>query len=283
LILEPAYDPQRALDLLSKHRVCAFNVVPLVYETIAELPGFPAADLSSLTFATVGGAPVSPGLFEKWHRRGVTLRQLYGMTELGGAVSIMPTDEAAARPTSFGRGTMFAQLRIVDELGDDCPDGEPGQILARGPGMMAGYWRNPTATADIVTDGWIQTGDVAVRDQDGFFTYVDRMKDMIISGGFNIPSTELESAALAVPGVVEVAAIPIAHKKWGEVPALIIVTDGTTSPDAVQQHCRMVLSDYKVPKHIFEYPVPLPRNANGKILKRDLRAEYNAVEGAASA
>jgi fatty-acyl-CoA synthase len=274
MFLEPDYEPRRALQLLVRHRIAALSVVPYVFQTIAELPEFQDADLSHLKFATVGGAPVSPGLFETWHRQGVVVRQLYGMTETGGCVSIMSSEAAPGRPRSFGRGTMFNKVRIIDASGNDCAPGEPGQLIATGPTVMPGYWRNPEKTAEVIVDGWVRTGDIAVQDDEGFVTYVDRLKDMIIAGGFNIPSTELESAALELDGVLEAAAIPVPDAKWGEVPALIIATDGSIDASTVREHCRKVLSDYKVPKFVVERGDEFPRNAIGKVLKRELRDEY---------
>src|SRR5581483_2421089 len=146
----------------------------------------------SVTMASAGGARVSAGLLKRWRDKGVLLRQMYGQTEVGGFAILGSELEAREGRQSCGRPMIFTKVKVVDADGNECPPGQPGEIWVNGPGMMLGYWKNPEATAQTLVDGWIRTGDLGVFDQEGYLTFVDRMKDMIITGGFNVSPSEVE-------------------------------------------------------------------------------------------
>jgi fatty-acyl-CoA synthase len=274
LFFEPVFDAERFLRVIEAERINAFGAVPVFFERIAQCPGFDAADLSNLAIATVGGAPVTRELQERWASKGVVLRQIYGQTEAGGNATIMPASLAPKFPEKCGRGGAFTELRIVDEQGRTCAAGEVGQILVRGPGRMVGYWNNPEATAAAIRDGWLYTGDLGVLDEDGLLTFVDRIKDIIISGGLNISAAEVERAVNAFDGVVESVVIAAKDPRFGETPLAIVYAPKPIDVAALIRHCNERLADYKVPRYVAVEPDPLPRLATGKLSKPALRTKY---------
>jgi fatty-acyl-CoA synthase len=273
--LQPRFEPAAALRELHEKKITVFSGPPIIFEQIAMLPEFAAADLSGLASSTVGGARVSAGLLAAWLAKGVLLRQIYGLTEGGGSVSVMPRSQAADHPDKCGRGLMFTRIRVADPVsGDDCEPGQPGQILVRGPAVFPGYWGNETATAEALAGGWLHTGDIGVLDEDGYLTYVDRLKDMIISGGLNISPTEVENVISAFPGVDEVAVIGVPDDKFGETPAALVHASAPVATADLIAYCDQRLADYKVPRYVVHVDAPLPRMASGKIAKRALRADF---------
>ncbi|MGV9867356.1 class I adenylate-forming enzyme family protein [Rhodococcus koreensis] len=277
LFLQPGFDPQAALRVLVEDKATTLTGPPILFEQIAKVPGFADADLRHLTTAHVGGARVPAHLLGIWQDRGVQLRQIYGQTEIGGSATVMPRDEAAEHPDKCGWGGIFTKIRVVDASGNDCAPGETGQILLRGPGMMPGYWRNEDATKATLIDGWLHTGDLGKLDENGYLTYVDRLKDMIISGGLNISPAEIESVINQIPEVEEVAVISVPDAKFGETPAALVkAAPGLTEADVVE-FCNRRLADFKVPRYVVLLDEPLPRMASGKIAKRELRDTYADV------
>lgn len=274
LYLEPVFDPARFLRILVDEKINCFGAVPTFFERIAACPGFAAADLSELRMTTVGGARVSRALQDAWMTKGIVLRQIYGQTEAGGNSTIMPADLALKHPEKCGRGGIFSDIAIVDEQGNRCPPNVQGQIIVRGPGMMVGYWRNPEATASTIRDGWLYTGDIGVLDEDGLLTFIDRMKDLIISGGLNISAAEVERAVSEFGGIEEVAVIAAPDPRFGETPMAIVYSSGTVEVEALICHCNERLADYKVPRYVVVESEPLPRLATGKLSKPALRQKY---------
>jgi fatty-acyl-CoA synthase len=271
--LEPEFDGQRALDLIIRERVTLFGAVPTFWQRIAAAPGFAEADISHIEHATVGGARVPLELLETYRKKGVVLRQLYGLTEGGGTTSAMPADEALQAPERCGRGGIFTRHRIVDESGEDVPPGQPGEIVLNGPAMMKGYWNNPDATKAAFFGDWLRTGDIGSVDEKGNILYVDRLKDMIISGGLNIWPLDIEAVISEVEGVDEVAVIAAKDERFGETP-MAIVYGRDVDPARIIAHCNLKLSNYKVPRYIAVETEPLPRLATGKLAKPLLRRRY---------
>jgi len=269
---EAGFDPERALRYLVEERMSGFQGVPLFFERIAACPGFADADLSALKFTSVGGAPVPLPLLEIWQKKGCLLRQIYGQTEAGGAISIMSKQDAARFPEKAGRGGMYTELRVVDPEGRTLPPNELGQILIRGPSIMKGYWNNPTETAKTIVNGWLHTGDLGRIDENGYLTFVDRMKDIIISGGLNISAAEVERVVASYDGVVEVAVVAAPDAKFGETPLAIVHAAHPLKVEDVIAHCNQNLADYKVPRYMVIENEPLPRLPTGKIAKPALRA-----------
>lgn len=267
------FEPEAALACLLEERVNTFRAAPIFFQRIAALDAFAGADLSHVRVATIGGAQPPPGLLAAWWARGVVLRQLYGQTEGGGAITVNPRRFARSDPDRCGYGAPFTEIAIVNGRGERVAPGEPGQIIARTPGMMTGYWRNPEATAEAIVDGWLHTGDLGMVDERGLLRILDRMKDIIKSGGLNISAAELERVIMEAPGVAEVAIIAAPDPTFGEAPFAILYGEGCTIP-GVLEHCRGQLSSYKIPRYAVISETPLPRLAMGKISKPALRRLY---------
>ncbi|MCF7549553.1 class I adenylate-forming enzyme family protein [Pseudonocardia sp. WMMC193] len=268
LHLQPRFDPARALELLERERITTFTGPPILFQQIAAVPGFAQARLDSLTTAWVGGARVDAGLQAAWGARGAHLRQMYGQTETGGGCTVMA---AGGDPAKCGSGGVFTRIRVVDADGVDCPPETVGEIIVRGPGVFAGYWRDEEATARALRDGWLWTGDLGVLDADGALTFVDRRGEMINSGGLKISPIEIESMIGQLPGVSEVAVFGVSDPKFGETPAAVVAG---AEPADVVSWCDARLADYKVPRYVIPHDGPLPRMASGKIDKRALRVAY---------
>jgi fatty-acyl-CoA synthase len=272
------FEPHLALRLLAEHRISHLNGVPVIYERIAAVPDFEDYDLSCIKVAMTGGARVSDALLAAFHRRGVALRHMYGMTEAGGCGSVPRPDDALAHPELCGDGSVFTDVKTVRPDGTQCDPGEPGEIVMRGPAMMVGYWNNTKATEQAITDGWLHSGDLGVIDENGYLRFVDRLKDLIISGGFNISPSEVEAVIGAVPGVTEVAVIAVPDEHWGETPAAIIYSQtGEIDDQRILQAARQELAVFKVPRYVVHADGPLPRMASGKLAKRELREHYADV------
>ncbi len=273
LRFEAGFDAERALKILQDDRIAAFQGVPLFFERIAACAGFTEADLSALRFTSVGGARVSRVLLETWLQKGCLLRQIYGQTEAGGSATIMSKRDAERHPDKAGRGGLFTEIRIIDGDGAFLGPDVPGQIVIRGPAVMKGYWNDEAATAKTIVDGWLRTGDLGSVDAQGYLTFIDRIKDIIISGGLNISAAEVERVIAEFAGVLEVAVIGAPDARFGETPLAIVHADGDVDVAALIEHCNRNLADYKVPRYVVARPQPLPRLATGKIAKPALRAE----------
>ncbi|MBN9792569.1 long-chain fatty acid--CoA ligase [Pseudonocardia sp. TMWB2A] len=272
--LQPRFDPPRALEVLRDARITTFTGPPILFEQVAGVAGFADTRLDHLTTAWVGGARVPVPLLERWRPRGVALRQIYGQTEIGGTATAMSAEGAARHPDRCGWGGPLTRVRVVDLEGRDCAPGEVGEILLRGPGMFPGYWRNEEATEQALRGGWLHTGDLGTLDEQGLLAYVDRIGEMINSGGLKISPAELETVIAQVSGVGEVAVVPVPDAKFGETPAAVVCADGELDPAGLVAFCNERLADYKVPRYVIAHDGPLPRMASGKIAKRDLRAAY---------
>jgi len=277
LVVEPELHPSRAVQLIERHRVQALFGVPLIFEAISRAPEFADADLGTLQTAIVGGAAVPTNLLRRWADKGVLLRQIYGMTEAGGVATATLKAEALDHPDSCGSGSIFTEVRVMMPDATFAPPGVAGELVVRGPGVTPGYWRDPQTTATAIRDGWLHSGDMGTCDEQGRITFVDRLKDLIISGGINISPVEIEEAIATLPGVAEVAVIPAPDPRFGETPAAIIATaPGFEDLDEkrVIEHCERVLADYKVPRYVVLRSEPLPRLPSGKIAKQVIRDEY---------
>lgn len=274
MYFEPVFDAQRFLDILVEKKIKSFGGAPAFFERIAALPGFKDADLSALNAVTVGGARVTRALFDAWAAKGKIIRQVYGQTEAGGNSTVMPAHLAADHPDKCGWGGIFTHHRIVDADGNDLPPNTEGQILIRGPGMMMGYWNNPQATAETIRDGWLWSGDLGMMDEQGLLTFVDRIKDIIISGGLNISAAEVERAVMEFGGIEECAVIAAPDEKFQETPMAIVYAPGGLDVSALINHCNQCLANFKVPRFVVVRDEPLPRVATQKISKPALREEY---------
>jgi len=275
VVLEPAFDPERALKVIADRKVTAFIAVGSVWEAIVASPSFASADLSSLTTAAAGGMNISDQLVKALHDKGVLLAQSYGITEGGGLNLILPPDQALSRIGSAGLPTPQCRARIVSANGSECAPGEVGELILRGPQVMEYYWDDPAATAEAVVDGWLYTGDLASA-EDGYFRIVGRKKDMLISGGINVYPAEIERVLAEIPELAESTVIGVPDAKWGEVPAVIARLSTDLASEAIIAFCRERLAAYKVPKHVVLREEPLPRSMSGKVMKRELIDEYRS-------
>ena len=268
------YEAARTLRTLTEERITFFIGVPMVYDQIAQLPAFAEAELGALTFARVGGATPALETLARWRDAGVIVRQLYGMTEVGGGSIIASEDEARSNPASCGRGLAFSRFRIVRDDGSDCAADEPGHVLLQGPGMMGGYWRQPEATAEALIDGWMHTGDIGQIDADGYFVFVDRSKEMIKAGGYNVSPSEVEAVLARHDAVIEAAVFAIKDDRFAETPCACIYTAGEGSTQEILDFCAERLAGFKLPRFIASLDEPLPRLSNEKIDRRTLKARF---------
>ena len=205
----------------------------------------------------------------------IEVHQIYGLTEVCGPACVINADNALKKIGSTGRVFFHTEGRVVDDKGNDCQAGEQGEVWIRGKHVMLEYWNRPDATAESITsDGWLRTGDVASMDEEGFVYIQDRIKDMIISGGENVYPAEVENILITHPGVVEVAVIGQPSEKWGESPfAIVVKNDEKVSESDILKHCDGKLARFKLPKGA-AFIETIPRNANGKVLKRELRDKF---------
>lgn len=272
VILPRRFDPAQTLDIIKTQQPTVLFMVPTMFQLVAEQSGFDQADLSGLRWAISGGAPLPEPIYARWKRKVRVFKQGYGLTEVGPNNFATPDEDAVRKHGTVGRLTYFALARIVDDKGMDVPDGTTGELLLAGPHMCAGYWRRPEATAEAIRDGWFHTGDLARRDEEGFYYIVDRKKDMIITGGENVFPTEVETVLYEHPAVREAAVVGIPDATWGEaVWAVVSLQPGhSVTPDELRAHLRSNLARYKVPKG-FVVVENLPKNAAGKILRTEAR------------
>lgn len=276
----PRFDAAEVLAAVERDRVTMTLLVPTMIGMIVANPGFSPARLVSLRTLCFGASPITASLLDELRAALPDLRLVhcYGQTEMGPLVSYLdPTFQIPGGPksSSIGRPFPSVEVRIVDGNGTDVTSGMPGEILARGPSMMSGYWNKPAATAETIVDGWIRTGDIATVDMDGFMFIHDRAKDMIITGGENVFSAEVENAVATHPAVAQVAVIGIPDEQYGErVHAVIVPRPGlSVTPDELFEHCRPAIANYKCPRSM-ELRDSLPISGAGKVLKRDLREPH---------
>jgi fatty-acyl-CoA synthase len=242
---------------------------------VARHPRWADADLSSLRILTCGGAPVPTPLIAAYQERGLTFLQGYGMTEAAPGTLFLDAGHAVTKAGSAGVPHFFTDVRVVRPDFTQVDAGETGEVVVRGPHVMPAYWGLPEETAAAFTDGWFRSGDAARIDDDGYVFIVDRIKDMIISGGENVCPAEIEDLLLAHPGIVECAVIGVADDTWGEVPRAVVVarTGVEVDPGEVLASLSGRLATYKIPKSVVVVD-ELPRTASGKLLKSRVRTRY---------
>jgi fatty-acyl-CoA synthase len=273
VVIEPSFDPERALRLIAEERVTTMMGVPATYLFLAEEAGFAAADLSSLRLVVVGGAPMPPSLLETWQERGVEIVQGYGLTEAAPNVLCLPPEEARRKLGFAGKPYPHVDVALRDpETGKLVEGPGVGELLVRGPNVFAGYWRNADATEAAFVDGWLRTKDVAERDEEGFYRIAGRLEELVISGGENIYPAEIEDVLHAHPDVVEAAVVGVPDERWGEVcAAFVVLREGaSTDGEDLRDYCRERLARFKVPRTV-TFVVELPRSSLGKVRKDELR------------
>ena len=283
-VMIPAFDPEQVLAAAERHRVSHLLLVPTMIHMTVTHPRLADADLSSVRSLLYGASPIPEALLTMAMRSLPRCRfvQGYGQTELSPIATLLTADYHAlegpksGKLASAGRAAMCCEIEIVDASGVELPRGAVGEIRVRGPNTMLGYWNKPKETAAALRDGWVYTGDAARMDEEGFVYIVDRVKDMIVSGGENVYSAEVENAVAKHPAVSQCAVIGIPHDKWGEaVHALVILKQGQrASAEAIIEHCHSLIAGYKCPRSVEFRIEPFPLSGAGKVLKRELRKPY---------
>ena len=286
MIFMRKWDVVQAMDIIQREKVHATGGVPTIAWQLLEHPDRAKYDLSSLEAIAYGGAPSAPELVKRIYTEfGALPGNGWGMTETMATVTGHSAEDYLNRPTSAGPPVAVADLKIMDEAGEnELPIGDVGELWARGPMIVKGYWNKPEATAATFIDGWVRTGDLARLDEEGFVYIVDRAKDMIIRGGENIYSSEVENVLYAHPAVTDCALIGIPHRTLGEEPAAVVhLAPGMTATEAeLQAWVKERLAIFKTPVAIRFVHDTLPRNANGKILKKDLKVLFEDRVGVAA-
>lgn len=279
----PKFDAVLAFEAISRHRINYVLFVPTMINMLLNHPDFDRYDMTSVRYCEYGASPMPDSVLEKAIEKLPTWEfiQGYGMTETSALTVSLPWrfhfdgEHGKARRQAAGRASYGVDVKIVGAAGNEVPRGTPGEIAVRGAQVMLGYWKKPEATAAAIRNGWMHTGDGAWMDEDGFVYIVDRIKDMIISGGENIYSREVENALHAHPAVRECAVIGVPDEQWGEaVLAVVVLKDGQRiSQTALIEHCHMLIANYKCPRRI-DFRDALPLSGAGKIMKNVLREAY---------
>ncbi|HVX83112.1 MAG TPA: AMP-binding protein [Devosiaceae bacterium] len=281
LVLSDRFLPARTLAALADPAlgITHYFAVPVMAEALAREPSFAPAALAGLRAIFLGGAPLAPALIERFLAMGVPLVNGYGMSEAGTAIHV-PIDRDAVRLSAgaVGLPAPHISVRLVRD-GRDVPDGEVGEVWLAGPSVTPGYWNRPAETAAAFSDGWFRTGDLARREQGGFYRIVDRLKDMYVSGGENVYPAEVEAVLAAHQSVADAAVVGVADGQWGETGVAFVVPRDEAGCDAaaLAAHCAARLAKYKCPSRILVVEA-IPRSAAGKILKPALRARLNSGE-----
>jgi acyl-CoA synthetase (AMP-forming)/AMP-acid ligase II len=283
-VVIPMFTPDGTLAAIEKHQPSQILLVPVMLQMILQSEKLAQTDVSSLREIAYGASPITEAVLIKAFAQfpNASFIQAFGQTELSPVATILPTEyhvtegPKAGKLRSAGRATYVCEIRIVDEQNVEVPRGDVGQIAVKGPTTMLGYWNNPKVTAETIIDGWVMTGDAGYMDDEGFIFLMDRVKDMIVSGGENVYSAEVENALGQHPAVATSAVIGIPSEQWGEsVHALVILHPGAeVSTTELQAHCHGLIAGYKCPRSIDYRTEPLPLSGANKVLKTELRKPF---------
>jgi fatty-acyl-CoA synthase len=274
-IIHPTFDAERVVHEIEQSGVTTVWMAPSMVRAVLEVPRVEERDLSSVRLLIGGGEKMPIPFIERLQRAfpAAWFADAYGLTETVSGDTFLDSASTRSKLGSVGRPCQYLELDIWDENRVSLPPHESGEVVLRGPKVFTGYWRDPAATSAAFDDGWFHTGDIGLRDDDGYLFIVDRLKDMIVSGGENIASSEIERVLYEHDAVLEAAAVGRSDAKWGEVPVAYVVLNpgAVTTPEDLIAHCRAQLARFKVPKAVVVIDA-LPRNPSGKVLKRELRA-----------
>lgn len=283
-VIIPAFEPKQVMQTCAAAGVTDALMVPAMMQMVFDHPEFDPAHLKDLRRILYGASPMPEGLLRRVMAAlpQTELMQAYGQTEMAPVVTVLPAKdhvtegERSRLLRSAGRAAYSVHLKIVDEAGVSLPAGQVGEICTTGPNAMLGYWNKPEQTASTLRQGWVHTGDAGYLDEEGYLFIVDRVKDMIVTGGENVYSAEVESVVSTHPAVAQVAVIGIPDEQWGEaVHALVILKPGASANEAaIIAHCKNAIASYKCPKSVEFRSEPLPLSGAGKVLKRELREPY---------
>jgi len=276
IVMTRTFDANASLKLIVDEKCTVILGVPTLFQVWMNSPQFESANFRHVHFFISGGAPCPPSLIEAWNKRkGVTMRQGYGLTEVGVNCFTMTDEEALRKIGSVGKPIFHSEMRLVDEQGHDVPVGATGELIIKGPHVCTGYWNNDEATKQSLKDGWFHTGDMARMDEEGYFYIAGRFKDMIISGGENVYAAEVEAVFREHEAVADAALIGQPDEKWGEVGLMIVACkpNQTVEVDELLKFCAGRLAKYKIPKRV-EFVESLPYSPYGKVMKAELRKMF---------
>jgi len=270
----PRFEPDKVLEAIERDKVTDFAGVPTMYNRLLHHPDFKTRDTSSLMSCGSGGAPMPVELADAWEQAtGVVIGEGYGLTETGSGVATNGLDHVEAKIGSAGKPMWGTDIKIVNEAGQEVPQGELGEVICRSPGMMTGYYNRPDANAKSFVNNWLSTGDIGYLDEEGYLYIVDRIKEMIIRGGLNVYPRQIEEILYEHPAIQECAVIGIPHLDLGEeVKAVVYLKAGTSATEEdLRQFCKERMAAFKYPRHVEIRNEELPKSATGKILKRLLK------------
>ncbi|PON15517.1 AMP-dependent synthetase [Candidatus Entotheonella serta] len=280
-VVQPAFEPAEALDLIASERVTLTLGVPAMIAAITELQLMEPRDVSSLRFLVHGGSPIATEVVRRAHQAfpNAEMCHAYGATETAPLATCLRNEHLVLESDlarSCGQAVAGVDVRVFDNDGNELPPGDVGEVVVRGTNIMKGYWNKPEQTEAVLRDGWYYTGDLGYMDALGYVFLVDRAKDMIVSGGENVYSTEVEEALYKHPAVLEAAVFGIPDEHWGEAVHAVVVPrpEQGVDAEALISFCREHIAGYKIPKGIDFQHDPLPKSGPGKVLKRELRQPY---------
>ena len=276
-ILMRSFDPMKAWELVTEERINNALLVPAMLQAMRVTYDPAKHDKRSVRWFLSGAAPVPVTLIHQYLEMGIDIHQVYGLTETCGPACVTTPDIAIRKAGSTGKSYFHTEVKVVRPDGSECDDNESGEIIISGDHIMTGYWNRPDATAESIRDGWFYSGDMGIRDDEGFIFIQDRLKDMIITGGENVYPAEIENLLLSCPGVADAAVIGVPSEKWGESAIAIAVRkDPELDEQTVLAFCDGKLARFKTPVAV-RFVDSIPRNASGKILKRDLRLQFPSL------
>ena len=270
--LLPKFEAGEVLHLLEEEKATVFMAVPTMLKMMIDAPEYPQVTLKSTRYFIVGGEALPIPTIESWHKKGVLIRQGYGLTEAGPNITSLNHEDATRKKGSIGQPNFYVEYKLVDEDGKQVPPGQAGELLLSGPMVTPGYWQNPEATEGAMEGSWFKTGDVAREDEDRFLYIVDRKKNMYISGGENVYPAEVEHFLLTHPAIEEVAVVGVPDDRWGESgKAFVALREGAMlGEQEIIAWCRQGLAKYKVPRYI-SFTGELPKTDTGKIARKLLK------------
>ncbi len=270
------FDADSVLQALVDYELTIFWAVPTMLKMMADSPLFDELDLSRIRYFVVGGEAMPVPLIERYHTKGIPIRQGYGLTEVGPNVTSLNHQDAIRKAGSIGKPNFYYDFRLVNDKSEDVKPGEPGELILSAPTVTPGYWRNPEATSATIRDGWFHTGDIMRCDEEGFLFVVDRIKNMYISGAENVYPAEVEFLLRSHPGIDAIAIIGVPDPKWGETGMAFVVPKKNSSltPEDVILYCEGKLAKYKIPKYV-HFLQELPKNDAGKIDRQRLKQIAN--------
>ncbi|MDF2065193.1 fatty acid--CoA ligase family protein [Bacillus sp. Cr_A10] len=273
LLLVPKFSPQDVFKIAKEHKATIFAGVPTMFNFLYQYPEGDVEDFSTIRLAISGGSSLPVALLHNFEEKfNVRISEGYGLSEASPVTCFNPIDRER-KPGSIGTNIVNVENKVVNELGEEVPVGEVGELIVRGPNVMKGYYKMPEETENAIRNGWLYTGDLARQDEEGYFYIVDRKKDMIIVGGYNVYPREVEEVLFGHPGIVEAAVVGIPDLNFGEeVLAFVVKKDTSLTEEQLYEYCTEKLAKYKIPKK-FEFLEELPKNTTGKILRRSLKEQ----------